>query len=384
MLKTILKNMHSKRTQSVWFSSKNFKKVLNENSAFQTKRKPVDVSFETDKMYEAFPSICEEILDEQLVYHGAYPELRERYSHMLQYIVNIDQPRYIGKGIFTVYAYRILEKPSLLTDDNIKKACILGWCHRMVDATLIIDDDIADVSCLRYNKPACHSIEGVGRDKATLDAAFIESAIWYLLINHFRSHRFFADILKQTLISYAVTNISQRLELTKYNIEDLGKYTYSRKGFAFTFPLLRTALYLANIDDKDAHNFSNQLSVQMAHFLKFEDDFNGVFNPMSDIQKSCTDISEGRPSWLAFQAYQRSSPAQKRMLREHYGKINEDSTRKCYELFRELKLDEVFAEYREDFYNDMYLNIHNNLPKMLPKELYIDFLNFCMTGALRV
>ncbi|CAG9830971.1 unnamed protein product [Diabrotica balteata] len=351
---------------------------------FQTKCKPVDLSFETNLMYEAFPSICEEILDEQLIYHGAYPDLREKYSHMLHYNVNLDQPRYIGKAIFSVYAYRMLEKPSLLTEENMKKACIVGWCQRMVDATLIMDDDIADFSDLRYNKPAWHSIKGVGPGKAILDAAFVESAIWYLLINNLRSHPFFADILKQMLMSYAVTNISQRLELTKYNIKDLEKYTYSWKGFAFTFPILRTSLYLANIDDTDAHNFSNQFLVEMAHFLKIEDDFNGVFNPNSDIEKSCTDISEGRPSWLAVQAYQRGNSTQKRILEEHYGKVNKESVRKCYELFKELKLDEVFAKYREDFYNRTYLDIHNNLPKMLPKELYFNFLNFCMTGALRV
>ncbi|XP_072381652.1 farnesyl pyrophosphate synthase-like [Diabrotica undecimpunctata] len=384
MLTTILKNTCSRRTQLAWFSLKNVDKNNIENSPFQTECKPVDLSFETNKMYALFPSICEEIVDKQLVYHRAYPELRERYSRLLQYTVNIDEPRYIGKGIFSVYAYRMLEKPSVLTDDNLKKACILGWCQRMIDVSVIIDDDIFDISDLRYNKPTWQSLKGVGRDKATLDAAFVESSVWYLLINHFKSHKFFGDILQQVLMSYAVTNISQCLELTKYNVSELEKYTYSMRGYGFALPLLRTALYLANIDDKDAHNFSEKLSIKMSHFIKVEDDFNGVFNPMSDIQKSCTDISEGRPSWLAIQAYQRSSPAQRTLLEQHYGRANKESVQKCYELFKELELDKVFTKYREDFYNQIYLSIHKDVPKNLPKELYLNFLNFCTTGALRV
>ncbi|XP_072381653.1 farnesyl pyrophosphate synthase-like [Diabrotica undecimpunctata] len=383
MLKTILKNTCARRTQLAWFSSQNVNKNI-ENSAFQTKCKPVDLSFETKTMYAAFPSICEEIVDEQLLYHQAYPELRERYSHLLQYTINIDQPRYIGKPIFFLYAYRMLEKPSVLTDDNIKKACVLGWCQRMGDVSIIIEDDVFDKSDLRYGKPAWHAIECTGPNKAILDAAFVESSIWYLLINHFQSHKFFVNILKQVLKVYAVTNISQCLELTKYNVKELERYNYSARGIGFTSPILRTALYMANIDDKDAHNFSEEISMTLSHFMKFEDDFNGVFNPISDIEKITTDTPEGRPSWLAVQAYQRSSPAQKTILEENYGKANKESVLKCYELFKELKLDEVFMKYKEDLYNHIFLSIHKNTPKELPKELYLNFLNFCMTGAMRV
>ncbi|XP_050501927.1 farnesyl pyrophosphate synthase-like [Diabrotica virgifera virgifera] len=384
MLKTILKNMCSKSTQLVWFSSQNVNKNINENSAFKTECKPVDLSFETNKMFAALPSICEEIVDEQLIYHQAYPEIRERYSNLLQYTVNIDQPRYSGKGIFFLHAYRMLEKPSILTDDNLKKACVLGWCQRMMDVSIIINDDILDVSDWRYNKPAWHSLENIGRNKAILDATFVESSVWYLLINHLKSHKFFADILKQVLMSYTITNLTQCLELTKYDVKELEKYAYSARGYGFTSPILRTALYLANIDDKDAHDFSQKISNELSYFMRCEDDFNGVFNPMSDIQKSCTDISEGKISWLAIQAYQRSSPAQKTILEQHYGKANKESVSNCYELFQELKLNEVFTKYREDFYNHIYLSVQKSMPKKLPKELYLNFLNFCMTGALRV
>uniref|UniRef100_A0A6P7GY07 Farnesyl pyrophosphate synthase-like n=1 Tax=Diabrotica virgifera virgifera TaxID=50390 RepID=A0A6P7GY07_DIAVI len=272
MLKTILKNMCLKRTKLARFSSQNTNNINNvsENSAFQTQCKPVDLSFETKKMYAAFPSICEEIVDEQLIYHQAYPELRERYFNLLEYTVNIDQPRNIGKGIFFVHSYRMLEKPSILTDDNLKKACVLGWCQRMVDVSVIIDDDVFDVSDWRYNKPTWHSLKCVGQNKAILDAAFVESSVWYLLIKQFKSHKYFPDILKQVLMSYAVTQTSQCLELTKYDVKDLDKYTYSVRGYGFAAPLLRTALYLANIEDKDAHEFSEKITNDMSHFIKCE------------------------------------------------------------------------------------------------------------------
>uniref|UniRef100_A0A6P7H7E0 Farnesyl pyrophosphate synthase-like n=1 Tax=Diabrotica virgifera virgifera TaxID=50390 RepID=A0A6P7H7E0_DIAVI len=139
-----------------------------------------------------------------------------------------------------------------------------------MDVSIIINDDILDVSDWRYNKPAWHSLENIGRNMAILDATFVESSVWYLLINHLKSHKFFADILKQVLMSYTITNLTQCLELTKYDVKELEKYAYSARGYGFTSPILRTALYLANIDDKDAHDFSQKISNELSYFMRCE------------------------------------------------------------------------------------------------------------------
>uniref|UniRef100_A0A6P7H5F1 Uncharacterized protein LOC114344570 n=1 Tax=Diabrotica virgifera virgifera TaxID=50390 RepID=A0A6P7H5F1_DIAVI len=115
------------------------------------------------------------------------------------------------------------------------------------------------------------------------------------------------------------------------------------------------------------------------------DDVNEIFDPsyiiypFNRIQEFHTDISEGKSSWLAIQAYNRGTSAQKKLLEENYGKNNKESIQKCYELFEDLKLKEVFLNYKEEFYNATFLKIHKEVPKILPKELFVDLLNWSMT-----
>ncbi|XP_056646642.1 farnesyl pyrophosphate synthase-like [Diorhabda sublineata] len=263
-------------------------------------------------------------------------------------------PRFLSRAIFTVHAYRLLEKPSLLTLDNIRKACILGWCHRMIDISIIIDDDIADDSKIRYNKPTWHQLDEVGINNAILDAAFIESAAHFLIINHFSNHPQYVNIHRELLGSYAHTNVAQLHEIKK-------------------------PLYLANIVDTDAHAASKQICLDMARFQKIDDDVKGIMTPFSEKLKECTDISEGRTSWLAIEAYKRSNEAQRKILRDHYGKNNQNSVDKVYNLFEELRLVEVYENLREEFYEKTYSKIYE-LPKMLPPQLYIDLLNYIMSG----
>uniref|UniRef100_A0A6P7GWH2 Farnesyl pyrophosphate synthase-like n=1 Tax=Diabrotica virgifera virgifera TaxID=50390 RepID=A0A6P7GWH2_DIAVI len=383
MLKNITRTLWNFRPSGAfYFSTHNINDAVEgEKSPFKTKLKNVDMSFETNKMYAAFPHILEHLLEEQLSYHQQFTELKTTYSNLLNHTVNLE-PQLIGKGIFTVYAYKMLEKPLLLTEDNIKKACVVGWCHKLMDASLTVDDDIFDSKERRYNKPTWYKVNGVGVNKAILDGAFLDAGIWFLLIKHLSSHKHFQAIMKQILLTFATTNIAQRIDMTKRKVADLDKFVFTPKAYGIILPVLRTALFLANIDDKDAHAATENISKDVTNFLKVENDVNDVFDPLypfNSIKEAYTDISEGKSSWLALQAYSRGTSAQKKLLEENYGKNDEEAIQKCYDLFNDLNLKEVFMNYKEEFYNTTFLKIHKELPKILPKELFVDFLNLAMT-----
>ncbi|XP_056646630.1 farnesyl pyrophosphate synthase-like [Diorhabda sublineata] len=285
---------------------------------YRNRPQTVDVSLEKTELFKVFPEINEEILDEQLIYLDEYPDYRKRYTKLMYYNTHDINPRFLSRAIFTVHAYRLLEKPSLLTLDNIRKACILGWCHRMIDISIIIDDDIADDSKIRYNKPTWHQLDEVGINNAILDAAFIESAAHFLIINHFSNHSQYVNIQRELLSSYAHTNVAQLHEIKKRKIEDLEKCQNFAKFIIMTQPVVASALYLANIVDTDAHAASKQICLDIARFQKIDDDVKGIMTPFSERLKECTDISEGRTSWLAIEAYKRSNEAQRKILRDHY------------------------------------------------------------------
>ncbi|XP_050501925.1 farnesyl pyrophosphate synthase-like isoform X2 [Diabrotica virgifera virgifera] len=350
---------------------------------FKNRQRNLDFSFEEKALLSVYPDIREEILREQLLYHKKYPDLHDRFSKLLDYNLKID-PKYLARAIFFVHAYRILEKPSLFTQENLRKACVLGWCHKLIDSSIVVDDDIADASETRYNKPTWYTLPDVGVNKAILDAAFLESGANFLIINHLSYHPQCFNIQKSILKTYSTTNVAQVLEIGQHRVEELEKYQDFVKFYFFTLPLISSALYLANIVDKDAHACAEEICTKIAKFQKIEDDVTCVFSPISDIQKACTDISEGRATWLAIEAYKRGSENQRKVLEQHYGVNNKESVANVYKIFKVLKLKEAYDDFKEVFYEDLYFKIHNKLPKTLPPKLFIDLLDFAMSGKYRV
>ncbi|XP_072381654.1 farnesyl pyrophosphate synthase-like [Diabrotica undecimpunctata] len=355
----------------------------NTRSNFENRQRHLDLSFEENALLSVYPDIHEEILKEQLIYHKKYPDLKQRFSKLLDYNLKLDS-KYLARAIFFVHAYRILEKSSLLNEANLRKACVLGWCHKLIDSSIVVDDDIADASDTRYNKPTWYTLPDVGVNKAILDAAFLESGANFLIINHLSSHPQCFNIQKTILKTYSTTNVAQVLEIGQHKLEELEKYQDFVKFYFFTLPLISSALYLANIDDKDAHASAEEMCIEIARFQKIEDDVTCVFSPISDIQKACTDISEGRASWLAIEAYKRGSENQRKILEQHYGVNDKESVANVYKVFKELKLKEAYDDFKGAFYEDLYFKIHNKLPKTLPPKLFIDLLDFAMSGKYRV
>lgn len=99
-------------------------------------------------------------------------------------------------------------------------------------------------------------------------------------------------------------------------------------------------------------------------------------------EKDCTDAAEGKPTWLAAQAYKIGTEAHKKILEKHYGVNNKKSLMEIYKIYDELNLKEKFEQYKETFYNETYKKIEK-LPKELPGQLFLDILDYAMIGGFR-
>ncbi|XP_072381655.1 farnesyl pyrophosphate synthase-like isoform X1 [Diabrotica undecimpunctata] len=350
---------------------------------YENRQRNLDLSFEENAIISIYPEIHEEIINDQLIYHQQYPDLKYRFSKLLDYHLKLD-PKYLARAVFVVHAYRLLEKPSLLNEINVRKASVLGWCHKLHDASILLDDDIADASDTRYNKPTWYTLPDVGVNKAILDAAFLKAGANFLILNYLSSHPQCINIQKSLLKSYSITNVAQVFEIQQFKMEEIEKYQNFVKFYQFNLPLISSALYLANIDDKNIHAAADEICIEIAKFQKIQDDVTCVFRPISDTQKSCTDVSEGRPSWLAMEAYKRGDEGQRKVLEKHYGVNNKESVANVYKVFRQLKLKEAYDEFKEDFYEGMHFKIHNKLPKSLPIKLFMDLLDSAMSDRFMV
>ncbi|CAG9853642.1 unnamed protein product [Phyllotreta striolata] len=110
----------------------------------------VDMSVEEGPLRLVFPAIREEIIEEHLVLKDN-SELRDRCEKLIDYNANVETP-FLPASLLFLHTYKLLEKPSLLNDENLKKAYILAWCHKL--------DDVLDLYDLKGNilKTSCNDI----------------------------------------------------------------------------------------------------------------------------------------------------------------------------------------------------------------------------------
>ncbi|KAG5899528.1 hypothetical protein JTB14_008215 [Gonioctena quinquepunctata] len=125
-------------------SSNKWTKLSRENniralSTIQTKVKPQVTSApvfskeESREFMAIFPDIVRDLTDAGR--HTDIPEVTKRFAKVLQYNVPTGKKT---RGLSTVIAYKMLEKPENLTPENIKLANILGWCVELVSKNILI------------------------------------------------------------------------------------------------------------------------------------------------------------------------------------------------------------------------------------------------------
>lgn len=61
-----------------------------------------------------------------------------------------------------------------------------------------------------------------------------------------------------------------------------------------------------------------------------------------------SDIQKGKVTWLLASAVQKASVGQKEIIHNHYGKADADSEKIIKNIYRELKIDEDYAKYKEE------------------------------------
>nr|ALL35424.1 terpene synthase [Phyllotreta armoraciae] len=346
-------------------------------SNYVNRSKHIDLSVESTYLKLTLPAVMDEILEEQLVYHKHYQELKERYRNLLNHTLNLED-LYLSVPLFLIRSYREFEKPALQTDENLKRAAILAWSLKLAEASMIVDDDVIDKSKVRYLRPTWYKKPDVGVEGAICDSSFLLSGGLFLLLNHFRKHLQFSNILKEYYVNYSTCMLALCIDSKKYKVQEL-KLDFA-KAYPITVINVICAMYLSNIVDPVIHATAKEFLKDLAKYVQIEDDVKCVFNTHSE--KDCTDVAQGKSSWLAIQAYERGSREQRFVLENHYGKSDNESQIRIYQLYKDLRLDDHFEKFREDFYESMIEKIQT-FPQQLPKQLFFDLLDYGLLSRIQ-
>ncbi|KAK6191277.1 hypothetical protein SNE40_003008 [Patella caerulea] len=285
-----------------------------------------------------------------------------------------------NRGIAVVTSYcQLVTNP---TDDDIKRARILGWCIEIFQAFSLIVDDMMDSSITRRGKSCWYKKQNVGM-RAINDSNFLESALYFLLKKYFRDQpcykdllELFHDITHHTVIGECLDLVTSRPQSTV----DLSSFTLDRYNtivrwktafYSFYLPVAM-GMYMAGVSDTDAHSKAKSILLKMGYFFQVQDDYLDCYGSPEVIGKIGTDIQDNKCSWLIVQAMMKGTPEQRKILEDNYGRDDESKIKRVKELYRDLNLTHVYTEYEESSYKELKTLIEK-CSGNLPKEVFMAF-----------
>ncbi|XP_065072144.1 farnesyl pyrophosphate synthase-like isoform X1 [Rhopilema esculentum] len=268
-----------------------------------------------------------------------------------------------------------------LTQDEESKAIKLGWCVEILQAFLLVADDIVDRSELRRGKPCWYKNPHVGL-VAVNDAFILESMVYRLVNQIFRSEKYYIRIVDLFHQVNHKTVFGQQLDLLTsqsgkkidFDIFTIERYKaiikFKTAYYSFYLPVV-LAMTMAGIEDESMFNEAQQILLEMGEYFQVQDDYLDCYGDPSVTGKVGTDIQEGKCSWLIVQVLQRTTKEQRMSIKleENYGIDDSASVDHIKKIFDDFKIPQLFEEYENDSYCRIQNLIETNC-NSVPKEMF--------------
>lgn len=248
----------------------------------------------------------------------------------------------------------------------------------------MIIDDVLDSSVTRRGVPCWYKKDGIGLN-AMNDAILLEKGLFNVLRKYFSSSKGYIHMIELFHDITMKTSMGQALDLfcMKENKPNLDAFTMKRydaivkyKTAYYTFQLpVALAMYMANNFDEELHRQAKTILLEMGHFFQVQDDFLDCFGDPEHTGKLGTDIKEGKCSWLAVVALQRTTKEQRLIMEKYYGQPDvPEATDIIRNLYEDLGLLNTYTIYEEETYNLIKTHIQQ-ISKGLPHELFFRLMD---------
>ncbi|XP_072942410.1 farnesyl pyrophosphate synthase-like [Epargyreus clarus] len=325
-----------------------------------------------------FPDIVRDLTETGK--HIDVPDASKWLAKLLQYNVPNGKK---NRGLATVLAYKMLEKPHNLTQENIHLANIMGWCTEMFHTHQMLLNDVMEGTEMRRGVPCWYRRPEVGLGGIN-DASFVQAAMYSTLKRYFFAKPYYKNVLEMFNEMLLKCSIGQHLEklLSKTDKPDLAQFTmekyeaitkYKTAYYTFQMPV-SLALLMTGVDDPETHRQAKTILMEMGEFFQIQDDFLDCFGDPAATGKNGTDIQDGKCTWLAVVALQRVSPAQRQIMEEHYGGSKPGDAERIKDLYEELQLPHTYSVYEEATYDLLRTQIQQ-VTRGLPHDLFFKILD---------
>ncbi|KAL7274787.1 Farnesyl pyrophosphate synthetase [Rhizina undulata] len=261
-----------------------------------------------------------------------------------------------NRGMTVPDTYCILSGVEKLSEEEYKRAAILGWCTELLQAMFLVSDDIMDSSKTRRNAPCWYLMKDVGMI-AINDAFLLESSIYLLLKKHFRDTPYYLDLIELFHETTLQTELGQLLDLLTAPEDkvDLSNFNYEKYYFIVRYKTAFYSFYLpvalamhqAGIATPENLQRAKDVLIPLGEYFQVQDDYLDCYGDPVHIGKIGTDILDNKCSWLVNKALELVTPDQKKILEENYGQKDSVKEQKIKKLYFSLELDKHYKEYEK-------------------------------------
>lgn len=329
-----------------------------------------------------FPYLRNILIEHVTTKHELPAVSQEWVSKMVDYNV---QGGKLNRGLTVLAVHRTLithMQNRSLTENEVALASVLGWAIEFLQAFFLVADDVMDDSQTRRGQPCWYKQPHV-KNIAINDSFILESFVFTLIKKHFGGEKYYTRLVDLFLEVTQQTEMGQLLDLTTQPLDkpiDLNNFTleryqlivkYKTAFYSFYLPVA-TGMITSGIDDESAYVLAKEICCLMGEYFQIQDDYLDCFGDPKTIGKIGTDIQDNKCSWLVVQALKRSTPAQRKILEDNYGKWDDDKVAKVKALYKEMELPKVFEAYEEKSYE----LIQAKLEKVtsVPRDVFVLFL----------
>lgn len=265
----------------------------------------------------------------------------------------------MNRGLIVVATGAELLKHQGKTPSNtdLNRLAVLGWAVELLQACMLMADDMMDGSLTRRGNPCWYRLDNVGL-LATNDFLMVEMYVYKVLKRHFGQEEYFPWLQDLFLETTFQTECGQLLdsicanctleELTTSRWELLVKYKTAFYSFYLPVAL---SMIVCGITDRKAYDTAREALLLMGVYFQAQDDYLDAYACPEELGKVGTDIQDKKCSWLFAHAYHEHSTEEARaLLDEHYGKckVGSDEEQMIKDLYTKLGLPELFTQYEQD------------------------------------
>ncbi|KAG5457871.1 MAG: isoprenoid synthase domain-containing protein [Olpidium bornovanus] len=128
------------------------------------------------------------------------------------------------------------------------------------------------------------------------------------------------------------------------------------------------------IQDDTAFAQARSVLIPLGEYFQVQDDFLDCYGEPAVIGKIGTDIEDNKCSWMIVQALRRATPGQRKVLDANYGCKDAERVAKVKQVYDDLNLRKVFAEFEEESYRRIGGLIAQVDDAVVPREVFASFM----------